>query len=351
MKPLLRLVDANLNRTSEGLRVVEDVSRFILNDRELFSKLRDLRHNLIQKCAVLGDDLLRQREVEEDVGAEHQSTEVNDLASVVRANFRRVEQSLRVMEEVARTPAFPLPGEAFSQVRFLSYRLEKELWSSLKRKEKKDKLYGLYAILDVSLLEGRDEVEIAQKLIRGGARAVQLRDKLHSPREVLNTAQRLREVCQDVLFIVNDFLDVAEIADADGLHVGQDDISPSACRSLLSTDKILGLSTHSISEVEETKGVDYIAVGSIFASSLKKGKVVGPLFIQQAKKLTSLPLIAIGGIDTTNISQVVECGADAVAVGTAILREADVEKATRRLVEMMEETKIGPSGDKGQDLE
>jgi thiamine-phosphate pyrophosphorylase len=255
------------------------------------------------------------------------------------------------MEEVARTPAFPLPGEAFSQVRFLSYRLEKELWSSLKRKEKKDKLYGLYAILDVSLLEGRDEVEIAQKLIRGGARAVQLRDKLHSPREVLNTAQRLREVCQDVLFIVNDFLDVAEIADADGLHVGQDDISPSACRSLLSTDKILGLSTHSISEVEETKGVDYIAVGSIFASSLKKGKVVGPLFIQQAKKLTSLPLIAIGGIDTTNISQVVECGADAVAVGTAILREADVEKATRRLVEMMEETKIGPSGDKGQDLE
>jgi thiamine-phosphate pyrophosphorylase len=346
MKPLLRLVDANLNRTSEGLRVVEDVSRFILNDRKLFLKLKDLRHNLIQKCSILGDDLLRQREVEKDVGAEHPSAKVNDLASVVRANFRRVEQSLRAMEEVARTPAFPLPGEVFSQMRFLSYELEKELWSSLKRKEKKDKLHGLYAILDVSLLEGRNEVEVTQAIIRGGARAIQLRDKSHSPGEVLNTAQRLREVCQDVLFIVNDFLDVAEIADADGLHVGQDDIPPSECRNLLSQDKILGLSTHSISEVEEAREVDYIAVGSIFPSQLKKGKVVGLSLVQQARKVTSLPLVAIGGIDTTNISQVMECSADAVAVGSAILRENDVEKATRYLLEMMEETKVGPSEDR-----
>jgi thiamine-phosphate pyrophosphorylase len=346
MKPLLRLVDANLDRAAEGLRVVEDVSRFILNDRQLFLKLRDLRHNLTQKWATLGDDLLRQREVEEDVGAEHPGGRVNDLTSLVRANFRRVEQSLRVMEEVARISSFPLPGETFSQMRFLCYKLEKELWSSLKRKEKMDKFHGLYVILDVSLVEGRDEVEIAQKVIRGGARAIQLRDKLHSRGEVLRIAQRLREVCQDVLFIVNDFLDVAEIACADGLHTGQDDISPPACRRLLSQDKILGLSTHTISEVKEAKEVDYIAVGSIFPSSLKKGKVVGLPLIQEAKKLTSLPVVAIGGIDVTNISEVAEYGADAIAVGSAILRETDVEEATRRLVKMMEETKVGPSEDR-----
>jgi thiamine-phosphate pyrophosphorylase len=320
--------------------VAEDVSRFILDDSRLFLKLRDLRHSLIQKCSVLGGDLLRQRETEKDVGAEHPSAGIDNLPSLVQANFRRVEQSLRAMEEVARMPIFPLPEEIFSQMRFLAYELEKELWSSLERKDNRDKLHGLYAILDVSLLEGRDEVGVTQELIRGGVRAVQLRDKLHSPREVLRIAQKLRETCQDVLFIVNDFCDVAEIAGADGLHIGQDDIPPSKCRDILSMDKMVGLSAHSALEVERAEEVDYIAVGSIFPSHLKKGKVVGLPFIREARKLTSLPLVAIGGIDINNISQVVECGADAVAVGSSILREADVERTTRRLVEMIEEAKI-----------
>jgi len=357
---LLRMIDANLNRSSEGLRVLEDVARFLLNDAELSQRLRTQRHDLAQEAKSLRMKPLSQRDSEHDVGHLHpahpslrerglnvERTSRQDLLDLVTANAKRVEESLRVLEELAKLPEISsmLNSVSFEQARFALYALERELISRISRRDKIERMPGLYAILDRQFLVGRDELDIAGDIIEGGARVIQLRDKSRFYRdkkgELLILAQKLKELCHQagVLFIINDYLDLAIAVDADGLHIGQEDLPLPVTRRELPIDKLVGCSVTTLSQAMEAQaeGADYIAVGSIFPTATKKGAiVVGVDMLKEIKRKVSTPLVAIGGIKQNNIGEVVSGGADAVAVISAVLSEKDVKKAVQKLVAKMD---------------
>jgi thiamine-phosphate diphosphorylase len=193
----------------------------------------------------------------------------------------------------------------------------------------------------MNALNGRDEVDVATQAIRGGTKVIQLRDKKHKKGEMLEIARRLKELCaqQDVLFIMNDHVDIAIACGADGVHLGQSDLPVSEARVLLAPDKIIGRSTHNLSEAElaESEGADYIAVGSMYPTTSKEEFTLAGLeTLRQIREKTSLPLVAIGGINETNAAEVIEAGADGIAVISAVLGAEDVEKAARNLVDIIE---------------
>jgi len=352
----LRIIDANLNRSSEGLRVLEDIARFLFNDVELRQRLRTLRHDLAEETKSLSVRLLSQRDSEHDVGrplssAEREltmeSTPLQGLMDLVTANAKRVEESLRVVEELAKLPDLSsmLNSARFGQARFALYTLERDLISRISRRSKMERVGGLYVILDRQFVVGKNELDVAEQIIEGGARIIQLRDKSRFYRdrkgELLLVAQRLRELCSqaDVLFVINDYLDLALAVDADGLHVGQEDLPLHVIRRELPVDKIVGCSVTTLSQATEAQaeGADYIAVGSIFPTDTKdSATVVGVDRLQEIKRAVSTPLVAIGGIDQNNIGEVLSAGADAVAVISAVLAEKDIKGAVQKLIAEME---------------
>jgi thiamine-phosphate diphosphorylase len=151
----------------------------------------------------------------------------------------------------------------------------------------------------------------------------------------------LRDVCAgyNVLFIVNDSLEVALASDADGLHVGQDDLPVAAARRWLPVDKILGASARTLDEARtaHSEGADYLGVGAIFPTTTKDAAgATGTDILKEIKKALDLPLVAIGGIHKNNLKAVMKAGADAAAVIRAVMGADDVEKATRQLVQIIE---------------
>jgi len=344
------MIDANLNRCSEGLRVLEDVARFLLNDTELSQRLRTLRHDLALETKSLTVVLFSHRDSEHDVGGNYsknneqtmEAASLRTLLDLVTANAKRVEESLRVIEELAKLPELSpmLNSASFEQTRFALYTLERDLISRILRRDKIEKIAGLYVILDRQFLAGRDELEIATQIIEGGARVIQLRDKQSKKGELLLLAQELRELCSQagVLFIMNDYLDLALAVDADGLHIGQEDLPLPVVRRELPIDAIVGCSVTTVSQATraQNEGADYIAVGSMFPTTTKKEAiVVGVDMLKELKRVVSVPLVAIGGINQINVGEVVTAGADAVAVISAVLGEKDVKGAVQKLVARM----------------
>jgi len=342
---VLRLVDANLDRLGEGLRVLEDASRFLLNDAVLSKRLKTLRHSLVKNLGPLEQDLLSARRVAEDVGAPTEkrvALQHQDLPALVMANSRRVQESLRVLEEFSRLSGGPLAGKEgeFESIRFEVYELEQQLVGRLLRHDRAGRLKGLYLVLDAMALKGRDELEVAAAAIRGGAKTIQLRDKQRSKSELLTMARRLRDLCGEkgALFIVNDHLDIALAVNADGLHLGQDDLPLAEARRILPIDMLVGCSTHSTAEAvrSQANGADYVAVGSIYPTTSKeKFKLVGLDTLRRTRSKVSVPLIAIGGVNHSNVQGVMKAGADSAAVISAVLGADDVEKAARRLAAKM----------------
>jgi thiamine-phosphate diphosphorylase len=170
---------------------------------------------------------------------------------------------------------------------------------------------------------------------------VQLRDKIQSKRELLPVAQQLKRLCSEhnVLFIVNDYLDLALAADADGLHLGQDDLPPRVARRLLPIDKLLGCSVASVKQAisAESEGVDYIAVGAIYPTESREAtEVVGLEGLRLIKKQAGLPLVAIGGITAGNVAEVIAAGASSVAIISAIMEASSPEEAARQIVDKLE---------------
>jgi thiamine-phosphate pyrophosphorylase len=342
---MLRILDANLNRLGEGLRLLEDISRFILNDAALSEQIKTLRHDLLPKDSTLREKLLGSRRAGDDVGAAldvESEGERPDVSGLVSANSRRVEQSLRVLEEITKVPGqdFGLDWEEFKRVRFQIYELEQSMLLQLSRQGKTQKLKGLYLILDTEALQGRDEVSIAKQAIDGGVSSIQFRDKTRSKKELLPMTLELKKVCAEsgVVFIINDYLDVALASDADGLHVGQEDLPLLDARRLLPTDKIVGCSASTVDEavLAQEQGADYVGVGSIYPSPTKPGtRYAGLDTLRQVRDRVTVPIVAIGGISEDNITDVIEAGADAAAVISAVLGDRDVKQACRQLIDNM----------------
>ncbi len=339
-----RVLDANFNRLSEGLRVLEDVSRFILNEKGLTERLRLLRHELIPRDVSLKAKFLSSRDSRSDVGKLEGGEEQGDILALATANAKRAQESLRVIEELGRLPEISprLDWKKFSRARFDLYELEREIVSRLLRQDKKERINGLYVIIDYQAARGRDEVEIAQQAISGGARLIQLRDKERSTAELLPLARRLQKVCSasSVLFLVNDRVDITLAAEADGVHLGRDDLPVREARKLLPFDKLIGCSVKTLSQALQARdeGADYLSVGSIYPSPTKpQAKVVGLDFLRQVRRQISLPIVAVGGIDSERVTEVLLAGANAVAVISAVLQAEDIAAAAGWLAEKMKE--------------
>ncbi len=339
-RQLARIIDANLNRSSEALSVLEDIARFVLDDAATSQQLNAMRRKLAQSAWSLGIELLSQRDREHDIGGDTGvASERHNIADVIRINAKMVQESLRVIEELTKLSdiSATLDSGEFEEARVALYSIERRLVSKILREEKKKQLTGLYVVLDTQALAGRDEVQVAGEIIQGGAKAIQLRDKQRSKGRLLSIAKKLQELCADsgVLFIINDHLDLALCSDADGLHIGQQDLPLAAVREELPIDKIVGCSVTTLSQATkaECEGADYIAVGSIFPTAAKLNAVlVGLDTLKQVKQAVSRPLVAIGGITEDNIEQVVAAGADSVAVIGAVLGKENVRAATKQLV-------------------
>ncbi len=342
----LRIVDASLNRVGEGLRFLEDIARLMLDDTELTQKLKNLRHELIAGEPTFHQQLLRWRDAEGDVGKDVEvpgETKGREISSLLVANSRRVQEALRTLEELAKVPSMSpvLDREKFKQARFNLYGIERELMSRLMRQDKLKKLSGLYVIIDMQVLAGRRPLKMAEQAIRGGATTIQLRDKLLSKDKLLLTAQELKNLCaaHSVLFIVNDYLDVALAVDADGLHVGQEDLPAKVARELLPLDKLLGVSATTVEQaaLAQAEGADYVAVGAIYPTPTKgAAKAVGLEILRQVRQAVSVPVVAIGGINQDNAADVIAAGADSVAVISAVLSAVSPEAAARQIAEKFE---------------
>jgi thiamine-phosphate diphosphorylase len=197
---------------------------------------------------------------------------------------------------------------------------------------------SLYVILDRSASRGRDLEGILAATIAGGCRMVQLREKDWPSGTLLPLAARLRDRCgrEGVTFIVNDRVDLALAVEADGVHLGQEDLPAPVARRLLRPGMILGVSTHGVDQAQSAQrdGADYVAVGSMFATSSKPSfQLVGPALIRDVRGSIRVPLIGIGGITEKNAAEVIRAGADGVAVISAVCGADDPDAATGRLLD------------------
>jgi thiamine-phosphate pyrophosphorylase len=336
----LRIIDANLNRIGEGLRFLEDLARFVLNDTKLTQQLKNMRHDMLTSDWTFQQQLLQARDSEGDVGLNiPEEKRKRELPVTVVANARRVQEALRVMEELAKHT--DLDSDKFKRARFNLYKIEQVLLSRLLRQDKTRRLPGLYVIIDTQALNGRSHIEAAGQAIRGGATVIQLRDKLLPKKELVPVARQLRNLCAEhnVVFIMNDYLDLALASDADGLHLGQDDLPIKIARKLLAMDKLLGCSVTTVDQAitAESDGADYIAVGSIYPTTSKEtAVVVGLERLRQIRQAVSLPLVAIGGITRDNAAEVIATGASSVAVISAVLQAEDIEVAAREIAGKIE---------------
>ncbi|MDA8233580.1 MAG: thiamine phosphate synthase [Clostridia bacterium] len=336
---ILRIIDANINRTGEGLRVVEEVARFALNHGPLTGELKAMRHLLTEAVALLPRGkagLLAARDANEDVGADSFSPgekKRDSLKDLFLANIRRVQEGARVLEEFTKTKSENAAFK-FKELRYRAYTLEKEMLFLL---EGPGFPGGLYVITGSEFTKGRPLLEVVAQAIEGGAKVVQLREKETTARELLKLADKLRVMTKEagVAFIVNDRVDLAKAAEADGVHLGQDDLPLEVARELLGRDKLIGISTHSLEQAvaAEEAGADYIGVGPVFPTATKENldPVVGLELLTRIKEAVNIPIVAIGGINDGNAAQVVEAGADSIAVITAVMGANDVAAAAKRL--------------------
>lgn len=332
-----RALDAGFNRAREAARVLEDYCRFALDDRFLTQQVKELRHGLAAAAQRLPERLLlASRETLRDVGTaataggEYARSSPRHVAAV---NVKRLQETLRSLEEFGKVIG-PDLGRELEAIRYRAYTLERALALGAASRERlaNARLYVLLtrahcpAAVDWTLHEAA----------RGGADVFQLREKDLPDRELIDLARRFRAWTREagVLFVVNDRPDVARLSEADGVHLGQDDLSVKDARRILGPDALIGVSTHSVQQLRQAvlDGADYVGIGPTFPSRTKAFDAFPGLeFVQAASAETSLPAFALGGVDVTNVGRVVGAGARRVAVGSAVAAADDPEAAARLL--------------------
>jgi thiamine-phosphate pyrophosphorylase len=339
----LRILDAAANRVGEGFRVVEDFVRLGLNDAHLSRLLKECRHDLAAALAILPESgRLAARDTPADVGttigtdAEYVRGSVLDVA---RASCKRIQEALRSLEEYgklvgATASTEPSFARRIEQLRYRFYTIEKAV---LRTTHQRDRLYDrrLYLLVTSETCALGCEATV-RAAIDGGAQIVQLREKTMTDRDLVAMARQLRQwtAAAGSLLIINDRPDIAVLADADGVHVGQDELSVRDARRIVGPDRLIGVSTHTIEQARQAvlDGADYLGVGPTFPSGTKSfEQFAGLEFVRQVASEISLPWFAIGGIEASNIGQVVAAGATRVAISGAICRSPDPRRVAAEL--------------------
>jgi thiamine-phosphate pyrophosphorylase len=312
-----RILDANLDRAREGLRIIEEWCRFGLSNSSLAEECKKMR----QELAILHTWEIRQaRDTPTDVGTElsHPGEETRDsIESLLQANLARVQEALRVIEEYGKLYSLNL-GSLAKSLRYRVYTLESHLLISDRYKILyKSRLYLITSPSDNLLA-------IVDDALRGGLTLIQYRDKDTDDNIRLAEAQQLRQLCHNygALFVVNDRIDLALAVDADGVHLGQQDFPIALAREILGDHKIIGCSTTNPDEMQLaiSEGADYIGVGPVYKTPTKPGKnPAGLEYVEYAANHCPIPWFAIGGVDVTNINHVMAAGGNRVAVVRAIM--------------------------------
>lgn len=200
--------------------------------------------------------------------------------------------------------------------------------------------YSLYLVTDRSILKGRDLFQAVEEAIAGGVTLVQLREKNISSLDFYTIALKMKELVNsyNVPLIINDRLDIALAVDADGLHVGQEDLPPAVARKLLGPEKILGYSVGNPEQARrgERDGADYLGAGTVFPTGSKAdtGEPIGPEGLRAIKQAVAIPVVGIGGIGISNLEEVKAAGADGISLISAILGSNDIEAASRQLINL-----------------
>jgi thiamine-phosphate pyrophosphorylase len=338
MKPqaVARILDANLDRAREGLRVLEEWFRFGLENGELASECKAMRQALARWHS---NPLRLARDTPADPGTQlshPQEEERRDLSHLLQANCSRVQEALRVLEEygkLAESQQWVAPGLAklAKDMRYHLYVLESELLGrSLRRRLLAARLYLVTSPVPHWL-------EVVEKALRGGVTLVQYRRKNLADREMLWDLKQLRQLCDryQALMIVNDRVDLALVSQADGVHLGQTDLPVAQARQLLGSQRLIGLSTTNAEELAQAlaSDVDYIGVGPVYATPTKAEKPPAGLeYVRLAAEKSSLPWFAIGGIDLHNLPEVLRAGASRVAVVRALMEAADPTQTARAML-------------------
>lgn len=325
----LRIVDAAANRATEGLRVVEDFVRFALDDAHLTSELKSVRHELTSVLAQFGSrGRLLARETLADVGTTVKAVgefDRPDLAAVVAASFERLKQALRSLEEYSKI-SDPTAARRLESLRYRVYTLERAV-DITRQSMARLADARLYVLIDGGKSES-DFRALALALVRSGVPILQLREKALSDRELLARARALREITRgaDTQFIMNDRPDLAALADADGVHVGQDELTVKDARAIVGPRRLVGVSTHSLEQARQAvlDGADYIGVGPTFPGATKQfDHFPGLELVRTVSAEIRLPAFPIGGITLDNLSDVLGAGASRVCVAAAVCAASD----------------------------
>lgn len=320
-----RILDASASRAREGLRVVENYVRFVLDDPGLTRRLKGVRHRLAE--ALRGFDaelLLAGRDVAGDVGT-HIMT-ASEMAresprAVLTANFKRAAEALRTLEEYGKLYNEWVAGR-FEVLRYDVYTLEKlVLAAAASHRALGD---ARLMVLVGGLPTLGTLTWVVGEALAGGADVIQLREKGLTDREWLTRAREVRILTAQAkaTFLVNDRPDLARLAGADGVHLGQEEVAVRDARRVVGPNALIGVSTHDPGQLDKAvlDGAGYLGVGPVFASRTKGfDDLAGLGFVRHAAGATNLPWFAIGGIDEATIDEAIEAGARRVAVSSAVV--------------------------------
>jgi len=352
---LLRILDANLDRAREGMRTLEEWCRFGLNDEPTTARFKHLRQSVAQWHTP---EIRLARDTPGDLGTaltHPQEASRTSLTNVLQANFARVQEALRVLEEYGKLYSAEMSA-ACKQMRYELYTLDSQILDtllvaqvSLKEnavpvtpafQKRYDQLLRSHTYLVTSPVP--DFFGTVEAALKGGIAIVQYREKTADDRERLDIAKKMRSLCHqyDALFIVNDRVDIAAAADADGVHLGQHDLPMPEARQILGPDKIIGRSTTNPDELKRAldENADYIGVGPVHATPTKPGKAAsGNEYVRYAAEQATMPWFTIGGLNADNLGPTLEAGATRVAVVRALMQADDPAAIARSLVEQTQQ--------------
>ena len=314
--------------------MVEEWCRFGLNSSELSEICKQLR----QELGSLHRNAFRDaRDTPADVGTgiTHIQEETrSSIPSVLQANLSRVQEALRVLEEYGKLCDSAL-SLACKRMRYQVYTLESRLLVA----ERRQRLQQTTLYLVTSEAEPLNE--IVEAALQGGTRLVQYRDKVSDDSTRLERAKSLRQLCHryQALFIVNDRIDIALASEADGVHLGQDDLPVELARQLLGPHRLIGRSTTNPTELAQAvqDDVDYVGVGPVYATPTKEKAVAGLDYVRYAAAHSTLPWFAIGGIQETNLSEVIQAGAQRVAIVRAIMKAVEPRSTVQHLLSVLQQ--------------
>lgn len=345
MNPLARIIDANANRAREALRVMEDVARFALGDGTLTAQLKSLRHELRAALDALPLDraqLLAGRDTGSDVGVPIKTEAElrrDDVRQVCAAAASRLTEALRSLEESAKALGTGA-GTVFEGLRYRSYAADKALTLALGSPARGQ--WRLCVLITERLCK-RPWREVAELAIEGGADCLQLREKELGDRELLARARALVALARarGIAVVVNDRPDIALLAGADGVHLGQADTPLLDARALAGTRLLIGVSTENLDQAHGAAGAgaDYIALGPMFPTTTKdKPRLAGAGYVRAfmaEERLAHIPHLAVGGIRPDNAQELARAGCRGVAVSSCVCAASDPAGVCRELLAAM----------------